>query len=462
MIKAIFDEIAAEGGSNKKMEILKSYKDSELLKRVLYLAKSRRVKFYVKQIPTYKPLADAGTFGGLGLALDSLSELSSRNVTGHAAIELLTKILSSLNVDDAYIIERIIEKDCKIGMGSSNINKVFPKLIEDTPYMGAKAFSEVLARKILSEGIAESQVKMDGRYANAIITENGVELESRQGEPTILDGAFLLKELAGLKVDCVLNGELTIDGMTRYESNGLIASLVSIGGKKRDGEDITKELKEVEKDYNMTFQEALDKIRFTAWDIIDLEDYDNGASKMLYKNRLLILKLMLIEKETKMVSLIETKTVKTYEEAMAHFQESLAKGLEGTVLKSINGTWKDGKPNWQVKMKLEIDVDLKIVGFNYGSGKNAKVISSVNAESACGQVFTRPTGMSEKLMRQITDSQDALLGTIVEVKCCGLSNDSTGKYSLLHPVFKALRDDKSTCDSLEDIQAIEEMAKKLK
>jgi len=45
MIKEIFDEIAAEGGSNKKMEILGKYKDNELLKKVLYLANSKRVKF---------------------------------------------------------------------------------------------------------------------------------------------------------------------------------------------------------------------------------------------------------------------------------------------------------------------------------------------------------------------------------------------------------------------------------
>jgi hypothetical protein len=46
MIKAIFDEIAAESSTNKKMEILGKYKDNELLKRVLYLANSKRIKFY--------------------------------------------------------------------------------------------------------------------------------------------------------------------------------------------------------------------------------------------------------------------------------------------------------------------------------------------------------------------------------------------------------------------------------
>jgi len=90
------------------------------------------------------------------------------------------------------------------------------------------------------------------------------------------------------------------------------------------------------------------------------------------------------------------------------------------------------------------------------------VISSVTAQSSDGLVNTRPTGMDEKLMVFVTENQDKLLGTIVEVKCCGLSSDSNGNYALLHPVFKKLRDDKDTCDSLESIKEIEVMAKGLK
>jgi ATP-dependent DNA ligase len=42
------------------------------------------------------------------------------------------------------------------------------------------------------------------------------------------------------------------------------------------------------------------------------------------------------------------------------------RGLEGTIIKAANAGWKDGKP-YQIKMKLEMDIDLRIVGFNYGS-----------------------------------------------------------------------------------------------
>jgi hypothetical protein len=286
MIKAIFDEIAAESSTNKKMEILGKYKDNELLKRVLYLANSKRIKFYIKQIPIYKQSGIGDTCGLLKNNLDTLTKLSNREVTGHAAIQLLTRVLEYSLPDDAYIIERIIEKDCKIGMGTTNINKIFPGLIEKTPYMGAVPFDPKTAQALFeNDGKAFSDIKMDGRYSNAIIRSGEVELESRQGEATMLDGAKFVTELAQFP-DCVLNGELTIDGMSRYESNGIIASLVSIGDKKLKGEDITKEIAKLKKKHNIDYEVALNSIVYTVWDMITVDEYFDQKSDRCYVLRL--------------------------------------------------------------------------------------------------------------------------------------------------------------------------------
>jgi hypothetical protein len=457
-IKDILDEIAAESGSNMKMEILGKYRDNELLKRVLYLAKSKRVKFYIKQIPENESSFNPSY--KLEEAVGDLRVLSDREVTGHAAIEFLTTTLSSLSEDDAYVIERIIEKDLKIGMGTSNINKVFPKLIEKTPYMGAKSFSEKLARNILVNP-AYSQIKMDGRYCNAVIQDGDVDLVSRQGETTHVGDAPFLKELS--KVDnCVLNGELTIDGHDRYEANGMISSIVDIEGKKdvRGVEETQKHINKFESKHG-SYEDAISSIRFTVWDMITVEEYFNKKSTTSYSDRLEMLGRLLPDRE--MVSLVESKYVTTYEEAIEHFQDALDRGLEGTILKSTSGTWKDGKPNWQVKMKLEMSIDLKIVGFNYGTKgtKNENVISTLQTESSCGLLKTNPSGMKEKMMNQVTNNQESLMGTIVEIRCCGLSQDSDGNWSTLHPSVVKLRDDKDTCDSLESAQEIEDMAKGL-
>jgi hypothetical protein len=111
-------------------------------------------------------------------------------------------------------------------------------------------------------------------------------------------------------------------------------------------------------------------------------------------------------------------------------------------------------------MKLELTLDLVITGFNYGTKgtKNENVISSFNAETSCGKLKTRPQGLTEALMTEITENQDKLLGTIIEVKCSGLSFDNTGAYSLLYPAFKHFRDDKSEANSLEECIEIQNAA----
>ena len=202
-------------------------------------------------------------------------------------------------------------------------------------------------------------------------------------------------------------------------------------------------------------------------DVKSLEYFDK-SSKIPYLIRLLKVEQLIIKSGSSMVYVIESRIVNTYAEAMEHFQEVLATEVngvpqEGTILKDENGTWKDGKPTWQIKMKLEMDVDLVIVGFNYGTKgtKNENVISSFNCESSDGLVKTRPQGIKEDMMVYITENQDKLLGKILQVKCNGLSKDKEGNYSLLYPSFVEVRDDKNTCDSLESIKNIENMVKSL-
>jgi len=460
-IKDIFDEIAAEGGTNAKVDILRKYSDNELLKKVLYMANSKRVKFYIKRIPEY---THNGGDNELIHVFTLLEALSSRRLTGNDAVRQLTNSLSFLKPDDAYVLERIIEKDCKIGLGTTYMNKVFKGLIEDTPYMGAVSFDEKKARKVFEKGgKGISQIKMDGRYCNAIVRNGEVEMESRQGEPTILTGAKFLEELTSFE-DCVLNGELTMDGVSRYESNGIIASLIDICSKRdsRTDKENEKKLANFE-DKHGSFTGALEKIRYTVWDRLTVDEYFNKASKLKYAERLAYLERLIEGVKPSSVKMIESTIVHSYAQAMTHFQEVLAAGEEGTILKAWDGEWKDGKPTWQIKMKLEMDVDLRITGFNYGGKgtKNEFLISSFNAESSDGLVKTKPQGLKEDMMKYVTENQDKLLGTILQCKSCGLSSDSSGNYSMLHPAFVMLRDDKDTCDSLESIKEIENMVKTL-
>jgi hypothetical protein len=106
-IKEIFDEIAAESSTNQKMEILKKYKDNELLKRVLYLANSKRVKFFIKQIPAYTHNTIGWT---LEEALNTLMIIANREFTGQNAIDKLLMMHISLSVSLKKIAKLVWEQ----------------------------------------------------------------------------------------------------------------------------------------------------------------------------------------------------------------------------------------------------------------------------------------------------------------------------------------------------------------
>lgn len=460
-VKQILDEIANESSTLKKSDIVTKHKDNDLFKRVLYMANSKRVKFYIKQIPEYvkketeiQLLEKSFNTSALSWGLDQLEVLSNREKTGHEAIQHLKHILETVDADSAYIIERVITKDLKINFGTRMINKVFPDLIEKTGYMGCKPYSKDLIKKLLSKGSAYSQEKMDGRFMNSIIQGNELTNESRDGEPTLLENPLFFTELEQLD-DCVLNGELTMEGIPRYESNGIIASLINICKKKTKGEDATKDIAKLEKRH-MPYEEALKLVRFTAWDKLTIDEYFTRKCKRPYEERLNDLKETL--KDCKMLSVVETREVSNLQEVMNHFNEIVERGGEGTVVKSKDGVWVDSKPSYQVKVKKEMTLDLRIIGFNYGTKgtKNENVISSLNCESEDGLLVTSPGGMDEDTMDYVTENQDKLMGTIVEMKCSGLSKDNKGNPSTLHPRYSKFRDDKKVANTLAECIEIDE------
>jgi hypothetical protein len=451
-VYSILKELSSTNSVKEKELILREHKQNQILANVIYHALSPRVKFYIKKIPPYDTMKQVTL--NLTEALTALNSISSRYYTGNAAIDWLRGILEQVDFEDCYIIERIIEKDLKCGINSSTVNKVWPKLIEETPYMGAITFSGRKARKLFTDGgPIYSQVKMDGRYVNVLVNENGTPmLESRSGEITFIntfDDVFPTTPNG-----FVLNGELTIDGMPRYDSNGIIASLVSINKKRMLNEDVSKKEQQFKEEWQITCKEAESSIRLTVWDMITLEEYSAGASNSRYSDRLR--NAAEIIRNVPSVRLIESKFVYSLDEAMKHWRELVARGEEGTIIKDPSCPWKDGKPNLQMKIKLAFEVDLRIIGFKPGkSGTRLEnTLGALICESKEGLVQTDPSGMNDLLRNKIWSNRSFYLNSIVEVTCSGLSTTDSG-FSLLHPRVSELRPDKLNANTLKEIQTIQ-------
>lgn len=465
MILLILEKLAADNGKIYKENVLNKYKDHETFQEVLRLAYSPTIQFYIKKVPDYNKDVERITLAEALRGIESV--LHTRKKTGNEAIRFLTTILSSLSDRNAEVLKRVIDKDLKVGIQVKTINKIFGRgFIKETPYMGAISYNKKKAKKIFTEfGGGISEVKMDGRYVNIIVSDGAVDLMSRSGKPVFLMGA-LSKDALKLrkKFDCdvVFSGELVIKDVDRYTSNGIIASMVSIGTDYDNGKDITKKADKFEKEYGMTLDEAKDKIIAVVWDFIPYKCYiDQRPYKEQREARLHTLEKKLVG--LKNIKLVEYRFVDSLSEATNHFQEMLARGEEGTILKGKTGIWESKKPNYQIKMKFEMTADLKIV--DYQKGKDGtrfeNTLGALVCESSDGVVRTDAPGLVDMMRDEFWFNKDKYLGSIVEIKCNGLSSNKDGEYALLHPVFIKVRDDKDEADTFEMIQENENMIKSL-
>jgi ATP-dependent DNA ligase len=177
MIYNIFEQLANDNSRLAKEAILVKNKNNETLKRVFYLALDPFIQFYIRKIPSYDIVSESKT---LEQALDNLSLLSNRTVTGNNAISHLRNVLSNLSKENAKIIERVIAKDLRCGVSEATANKIWPGIISTYPVMLASGYDQKLVDKIALPALC--QLKLDGMRFNAIVKDGVVEFRSRNGK----------------------------------------------------------------------------------------------------------------------------------------------------------------------------------------------------------------------------------------------------------------------------------------
>ena len=475
----LFEKIRATNKKSEKIAILSANKDLPHLKDVIYLAHSPRVKFYIKAIPDYKssePWSPALN-PNFNFSLSRLKDIQDRITTGSEAIKRLKEILEVVSPQHAEIIKLIIGKDLKIGMDSS-INEVFPGLIEESPYQGASSYSKSKFLKLFENAKKDdaypyvvSQIKADGTYRNAILSDGDIILESRQGElsyfPEDIPLYNDLYEIMGIFQNHVVTGELVLScEPDRPKANGIITSIMKYYQDLmvRPEKESIAILKKFEEKHG-EIDKYLQALEMHVWDLIPADDFVNGSCNTPYETRFDQISCAISElylSHVSHVKVVETRHAQTPEQALEHYSSAQARGLEGTIVKSASAGWKSGKPTYQVKLKLEMELDLKIVGFKYGTPgtKNEDWISVIELESSCGKLSTAPGGMKEDLMKYVTANMDKLKGTIVSIKCNGITNTAKG-YSTMHPSIVELRTDKKIANSLDECLEIEKSVKTL-
>ena len=448
----IINELNLENGSNHKLSVLKKYADHEEFKRILQMTHDRVNFTYGLSMRRWnKGEANEEIFSEsnqvkytLAEVLDFMSsELATRAVTGNEAVDKMHEYLLGLSTDDTTIATRVLNRDLRINMGRTLIEKVFPGLIPKPVYMRCGTYNKKSAGKIdISHGIV--QLKADGTYREFKVQDGEVTALSRSGEgydyPVHFD---LMKNFP----DGYYFGELTVvqDGVVldRSTGNGLINSS----------------------------EPPHDDIVFDTWDYVTPEEYEQARKKdkknpckTPYYARLVKLREILATLGSDLIKVIETYEVTSIKDALEHTMRWMNDGLEGAILKDSNSVFMDGTNAQQLKLKLEIDLEVRITGFQEGTPGTVreKTFGALMFETDDGQIKGKTSGLSDALLKDFNSRREEMIGQIITVQCNDITKGRHNDYyALSHPRFIALRDDRDDTDTLERAMEIKKMAMEL-
>jgi DNA ligase-1 len=434
-ILGILEEIAAISSKNEKIACLKRNSDNTLLRDVCKLAYDPTINFFIKNLNSLYSESKSESTLQLQTALDMLKNITSRVHTGNHARMYLSSILDNCSVRDAQVVSRVVARDLRCGFGATTINKVWKNLIPEYPYQRCSLHTKVDVMSWDWKSGVFSQLKADGMYVNvnheldgsvSIISRNGSLFPNESFSSIIADVKFSV----GLGEQ--LHGELLIvDRDTgiqpREVGNGILNSI-------QQGSVLP------ENQYIIMY----------VWDMIPLENaVPGGVYSVPYSSRYdNIVRTLSIANSIKV---IPTKIIHSYEHAINHYSEMLREGFEGTVIKAGSGVWKDGTSTTEVKLKLDVVVDLKITGFTAGNGKFKSTFGAITATTSDSKLIVNVSGISDKIRNEVSANRDNYLGTVVAIKSNNITKTDDNTYSLFLPRVVEFRTDKTTADSLDDV-----------
>lgn len=386
---------------------------------------------------------------------DVLDEMARRSISGQKADAALAKVALKMSGGYHQLIQMILDRDIKAGIAEKGINAAFNaaggsgRLINVLPYHRYDNMTiELLKKMDFAKGVY-SQLKSDGMFAN-IICRHGKAPEIRSRSGSLIAGGSVdsLSEVfkdiiydAGIG-ESVFHGELLVIDlkanaiMPRAVGNGKLNSVIQTGEPLEDR-------------YQVIYR---------VWDVIPYDKWFNAERvDTPYERRFDIIQ-QLFDEDDGLVQVQETRVVHSFEEAVEHFKDALARKEEGTICKSADMPWEDGTSSEGLKLKMEIECDLEIVGFNEGDkkGKHAKTFGSLLCKTADGLLVVGVSGISDELRKHMWENQGDYIGKISAVLSNGVQDKTDDAMkSLFLPRLVEVRTDKKVANTLAEVYAIQ-------
>ena len=359
-----------------------------------------------------------------------LEGLRFRTLTGHnakTAIEFMSEQFDSVEWNN--LCRRVIIKDLRCGISEKTLNKVLGNTEWKIPVFTCQLATDSEKHVAKMKGVKRLEQKLDGVRVLAVMTKTTVNLYSRNGKP--FD-----------------NFPQIVDALEDIKNKFAKLFQACPHGFVLDGEIIGESFQALMKQAQRKTDVQTDGMTYSVFDVIPLADFERGFWNAQQHKRLAILEeYRAVFERTNSVRImdgieVDLDTAEGHDILRRYSTDAVAAGFEGIVIKSLDAPYECRRSTFWMKWKPTITVDLNIVGFEEGTGRNAGRLGAIicegddNGRRICVNVGS---GLSDANRDEYWSARDQLLGDVIEVEADAVTQNQDGTYSLRFPRFVRFR-----------------------
>jgi len=360
-----------------------------------------------------------------------LEALRTRSLTGHnakTAIEFMAEQFDSVEWNG--LCRRVIIKDLRCGISEKTLNKVLENTEWRIPVFTCQLATDSEKHTAKMKGLKRIEQKLDGVRVLAVMTKNTVNLYSRNGKP-FENFPHIVDQLDAIA-----------PALFQAWSTGRYKSLVL------DGEIIGESFQALMKQAQRKSDVETTGMVYSVFDIIPLEDFERGYWNNQQDRRLKTLEDMRhIFEQTDCVRLmdgieVDLDTAEGHDIMRRYAEDAVEAGFEGIMIKDLGAPYECRRSTFWMKWKPTITVDLTIVGFEEGTGRNEGRLGAIICEGDDNgrRIYVNVgSGLSDADRDEYWSARDQLLGDVVEVEADAVTQNQDGTYSLRFPRFLRFR-----------------------
>jgi DNA ligase-1 len=213
-----------------------------------------------------------------------------------------------------------------------------------------------------------------------------------------------------------------------------------------DGEVMSDDFQTLMREIHRKDGAKTDDAVLNLFDIVPLADFVQGKSKLTLLQRKEMLEGLKLPVNVKTVEYVRMNL--SDEDGQKQFADynklCIDRGYEGIMIKPANGIYECKRSALWLKVKPFIEVSLKVVAVEEGTGRNIGKLGALIVEGTDMDKFIRTnvgSGLSDSDRDEYWKARDKLIGQIVEVRADAITQnqEADGEYSLRFPRFLRFR-----------------------